>query len=114
MQTPLTRRRWERAEYDRLADPGVFQGEAIELHRRPARRPEPLGSYHVGAITKVDYALRAIVPPGSIVRLQAPVSLDDESEPEPDVVGHPGDYLASCTHRAPASCTGFVAPCHAV
>jgi Uma2 family endonuclease len=32
------------------------------------------------------------------VRLQAPVSLDDESEPEPDLVvvpGHPGDYRAS-------------------
>ena len=98
MQTPLTLRRWQRTEYDRLVDLGVFQGEPIELIGGQLVVAEPQGSYHAGAITKVDYALRAIVPHGWIVRLQAPVSLDDESEPEPDVVvvpGHPGDYLAS-------------------
>jgi hypothetical protein len=44
----------------------------------------------------VDYALRAILPSGWIVRLQAPVALDAESEPAPDLVvvlGRPGDYL---------------------
>jgi len=30
-QTPLTLRRWQRAEYERLVDLGVFQGEPIEL-----------------------------------------------------------------------------------
>jgi Uma2 family endonuclease len=95
MQTPLTLRRWQRAEYDRLVDLGVFQGEPIELIGGQLVVAEPQGSYHASAITKVDYALRAIVPAGWIVRLQAPVSLDDESEPEPDLVvvpGHPGDY----------------------
>ena len=98
MQTPLTLRRWQRAEYDRLVDLGVFQGEPIELIGGQLVVAEPQGSYHASAITKVDYALRAIVPPGWIVRLQAPVSLDDESEPEPDLVvvpGRPGDYRAS-------------------
>ena len=98
MQTPLTLRRWQRAEYDRLVDLGVFEGEPIELIGGQLVVAEPQGSYHASAITKVDYALRAIVPPGWIVRLQAPVSLDDESEPEPDLVvvpGQPGDYRAS-------------------
>lgn len=38
------------------------------------------------------------MPPGWIVRVQSPVSLDDESEPEPDLVvapGGPGDYRES-------------------
>ena len=30
-QTPLTLRRWTRAEYDRLVDLGVFEGEPLEL-----------------------------------------------------------------------------------
>lgn len=98
MQTPLTLRRWQRAEYDRLVDLGMFQGEPIELIDGQLVVAEPQGAYHASAITKIDYALRAIVPPGWIVRLQAPVSLDDESEPEPDLVvvpGQPGDYRAS-------------------
>ena len=70
MQTPLTLRRWQRAEYDRLVDLGVFQGEPIELIGGQLVVAEPQGSYHASAITKVDYALRAIVPPGWIVRLR--------------------------------------------
>ena len=98
VQTPLSLRRWHRGEYERLVDLGVFRGEAVELIGGQLVVAEPQGSYHASAITKVDYALRAIAPSGWIVRLQAPVSLDDESEPEPDlavVPGRPGDYRES-------------------
>jgi Uma2 family endonuclease len=98
MQTPLTVKRWRRVEYDRLVDLGAFEGAPIELIGGELVVAEPQGAYHAGVITKVDYVLRAFVPPGFIVRLQAPVSLDDESEPEPDLVvvpGRPGDYLES-------------------
>jgi Uma2 family endonuclease len=98
MQTPLTVRRWRRIEYDRLVDLGVLQGEPLELIGGQLMVAEPQGSYHASAITRVDYALRAVLPPGWIVRLQSPVSLDDESEPEPDLVvvpGRPGDYRES-------------------
>jgi Uma2 family endonuclease len=97
-QIPLTLRRWQRAEYERLVDLGVFRNEPIELIGGQLVVAEPQGAYHAGVITKVDYALRAVLPPGWIVRLQAPVSLDEESEPEPDLVvvrGRPGDYLQS-------------------
>ena len=98
MQTPLTLRRWQRGEYDRLVGLGVFEGEPIELIGGQLLVAEPHGPYHASAITRVDYALRAVVPPGWIVRLQAPLSLDEESEPEPDlavVPGRPGDYRDS-------------------
>jgi len=94
-QTPLTLRRWQRAEYERLVGLGVFRGEPLELIGGELVVAEPQGAYHAAAITRVDYALRAVLPPGWLVRLQAPVSLDDESEPEPDLVvvpGRPGDY----------------------
>lgn len=97
-QTPLTLRRWRRAEYDRLVELGVFRGEPIELIAGHLVVAEPQGAYHASALTRVDYALRAVLPPGWIVRVQAPISLDDDSEPEPDLAavrGHPGDYEES-------------------
>ncbi len=93
--SPLTLRRWKRVEYDRLVDLGVFEGDPIELIGGQLVVAEPQGAYHAASISAVDYALRAVLPPGWIVRLQAPVSLDDESAPEPDLVvvpGRPADY----------------------
>jgi len=94
-QTPLTMWRWQRAEYDRLVDLGVFRGAPIELIGGQLVVAEPQGAYHASAVSAVDYALRAVLPPGWIMRLQAPISLDEESEPEPDlavVPGRPADY----------------------
>ena len=94
-QAPLTARRWKRVEYDRLVDLGVFEGEPLELIGGQLIVAEPKGAYHSSAVTAADYALRAALPPGWVVRTQQPVSLDDESEPEPDlavVPGRPGDY----------------------
>ena len=94
-QPPLTLRRWKRAEYEQLVDLGLFQGDSIELIGGQLVVAEPQGAYHASAVTRVDYALRAVLPGGWIVRIQAPVSLDDDSEPEPDLVvvpGRPGDY----------------------
>jgi Uma2 family endonuclease len=94
-QPPLTLRRWKRVEYDRLVSLGVFEGEPIELIGGQLMVAEPKGEYHSSAIGAAEYALRAVLPPGWIVRTQLPVSLDDESEPEPDLVvvpGRPGDY----------------------
>jgi len=95
--TPPTVRRWRRAEYDRLVDLDVFRGEPIELIDGQLVVAEPQGAYHASAVGTIDYALRAVLPPGWTVRIQAPVSLDEESEPEPDLVvvpGRPADYRA--------------------
>jgi len=97
-QAPLTLRRWKRLEYDRLVDLGVFERDPVELIGGHLVVAEPHGSYHASAITAVDYAVRASLPPGWIVRVQLSVALDDESEPEPDIVvvpGRPGDYRES-------------------
>jgi len=97
-QIPLTTRRWHRAEYDRLVSLGAFEGERIELLGGDLLVAEPQGAYHASAVGAADYALRSALLPGWIVRIQAPVSLDDESEPEPDlavVAGRPQDYRAA-------------------
>ncbi len=100
-QPPLTLRRWKRVEYDRLVGLGVFERDPIELIGGQLIVAEPHGAYHASAIRAADYALRAILPPGWIMSIQLPVSLDDESEPEPDlfvVPGRPADYR----HEHPA------------
>jgi len=100
-QVPLTLRRWKRAEYDRLVELGVFDGEPLELIGGDLVVAEPQHPYHSSGIGVVEYAIRAALPPGWVARTQAPVSLDEESEPEPDVAvvaGHPRDYR----HQHPA------------
>src|SRR5215510_1536053 len=87
--------RWTRAEYDRLVGLGAFEGCPIELIGGQLVVAEPQGAYHTSAISRLEYAVRAVLPDGWFVRTQAPVSLDDDSEPEPDLVvvaGRPGDY----------------------
>ncbi len=94
-QEPLTLRRWERVEYERLVDLGAFEGDAVELVGGNLIVAEPQGTYHASSISAVDYAVRAALPSGWSVRVQAPMSLGDDSVPEPDlavVPGRPSDY----------------------
>lgn len=86
----LTPRRWTRAEYDHLVDLGIFEAERIELIGDQLVVAEPKSPYHVTAVCLTDDALRAVLPPGWHVRTQAPITVDDESEPEPDIAVVPG------------------------
>lgn len=103
-QLPLTLRRWGRDEYDRLVDLGVFADEPLELIGGQLIVAEPEREYHSSAVNAAEYAVRAALPPGWIVRCQLPVSLDDESLPEPDIVvvpGRPADYRHAHPVRPP-------------
>lgn len=93
---PIQTRRWRRIEYERLVDQGVFQpGEHVELVAGQLVVREPQGTSHMTAIRMAEDVLRRVFGAGWEVRTQAPVALDDESEPEPDIVvapGHVRDY----------------------
>jgi Uma2 family endonuclease len=95
---PIRNRRWTRNEYDHLIKIGFFQeNEPIELLGGQLIVAEPKGTPHSTAIALTVEALRVAFGPGWLIRVQDPVALDDESEPEPDVVvvpGSPRDYLA--------------------
>jgi Uma2 family endonuclease len=89
-------RRFTRAEYDKLIELGVFQpGERIELIGGQLMVAEPQGAAHYTAIVKTSRVLEAAFGAGWTVRMQGPIGLDDDSEPEPDlavVPGSPADY----------------------
>jgi Uma2 family endonuclease len=89
-------RKWTRIEYDRLAEAEILgSADRIELLGGALIVKEPQASPHITAIRLVQRALIAAFGPGWDVREQAPVALDDDSEPEPDisvVAGDPRDY----------------------
>jgi Uma2 family endonuclease len=101
-QPALTIRRWTRAEYDRLVGLGMLDREPIELIGGQLLVAEPQGSYHAAGVGRAGDVLRAALPAGWLVRIQMPVALDDESEPEPDlavVAGTWADYDAGHPSR---------------
>ena len=102
-QPPLTLKRWKRAEYERLVDLGVFEGDPVELIGGHLIVAEPQNSPHATAVGAADDALRAALPPGFIVRAQMPIALDEDSAPEPDlavVSGRRADYRRGHPSRA--------------
>jgi Uma2 family endonuclease len=91
-QAPLTLRRWTRVEYERLVDLGAFDREPVELVGGQLIVAEPQGTYHVTAVGMIGSRLGAVLPPGWIVRIQAPLALDEDSAPEPDLAVVPGTW----------------------
>jgi len=97
MPTPvLHTRRWTRSEYDQLVEGGFFQpGERLELVNGTILQMTPQGSRHATAIRLVEESLRLAYGKGFDVRIQLPLALSPDSEPEPDVtvvVGNPRDF----------------------
>src|SRR2546427_7086326 len=84
--TPAQIRRWTRLEYGRLIEKHVFRpDERLELLGGEPVVREPHGDPHTLAVELVNEALVAAFGPEWRVRVQLPVALDEESEPEPDV-----------------------------
>src|SRR2546426_100587 len=102
---PVRMRRWTRKEYDQLIEIGIFhEDEPIELIGGQLVVAEPQGTPHVTALGLTADALRVAFGRGWVVRVQGPLALDDESEPEPDVAVVPGghrDYLGEHPSRPP-------------
>jgi Uma2 family endonuclease len=84
-------RRWSRAEYDNLIEKHVFRSEErLELLGGELVVREPHGDPHTLAVELVNEALGAAFGPDWRIRVQLPVALDEESEPEPDLSVAPG------------------------
>lgn len=81
-----TRRRFTRHEYERFAEMGVIgPDESLELIEGEVVRKMTQNSPHTTGVQLAGDALRAAFASGHVVRIQAPLALDDYSEPEPDV-----------------------------
>lgn len=83
----ISRRPWTRAEFERAAELGLFgPEERLELIAGAVvRKLPPQRSPHATAIRAVEEALRTAFPRGFDVRVQLPLALGPDHEPEPDV-----------------------------
>ena len=97
-------RRWTRAEYDRLIDLGVLhEDERVELVGGELVCKEPQSARHAAAVLRVAEELRRAFGAGWLVRIQMPLALGDDSEPEPD--GAPASIpgLRRTSNRRPST-----------
>ncbi len=84
-----------RIEYDRLVELGLLADEKVELIRGLIVRMSPQGAPHAAAIQRLTQLLvLALAASGrAAVRVQLPLALGEDSEPEPDLaVVPPGAY----------------------
>lgn len=102
--TAIQTRLWSREEYDRLVSAGIFHPEErLELIEGEILQKSSQGSAHATAVTLVENALRKVFGTNYVVRVQMPLALESDSEPEPDiaiVVGTPRDYRHEHPHTA--------------
>lgn len=88
--------RWSREEYERMAGTGLLPPEArVELIDGIIYDMAAQSGPHVTGVHLVLAALQAVLP-SAYIRVQSPLALDDDSEPEPDLAIVPGsarDYL---------------------
>ncbi len=80
-----TARRLTRAEYDRMAKLGFFEGEHVELIHGIVVRMSPIGPPHSEVVDRLTSLLVRGLGDRARVRVQQPFLASDESEPEPDV-----------------------------
>ena len=82
-----------RAEYDALVAAGSFADERIELLYGALIAMSPQYPRHSAAVTTLSDLLTRALHGRAIVRVQMPLALSDDSEPEPDLAVVPlGDY----------------------
>ncbi len=90
-------RSWTRKEYERLAERGFFHpDERLELVAGVIYRKARQSPAHTTGIQATDHALRPVFKESFDLRLQFPLALSPDSEPEPDIAVVPGkweDYI---------------------
>jgi Uma2 family endonuclease len=88
MVRPITR-----SEYDRMIDLGMFEDERVELLGGVLVKMSPQHAPHASTVQKLTELLAAQVRKRFSLRVQSPLALSDDTEPEPDVAVVPlGDY----------------------
>jgi len=97
-------KRWSRADYDRLVQEGFFApGERVELIDGEIVEMAPQDARHATAIVVGQEALQAAVGSDYHVRVQLPLALGADSEPEPDLALIHGSRRAFATSHPTSS-----------
>ena len=83
--TVLTPKLWNRDEYYRLADLGFFEGQRVELLYGEIVQISPQNKPPALALSRLNTLLVLAYSPSHYVRVQLPLDLSNDCQPEPDV-----------------------------
>ncbi len=90
-----------RNEFDRLVEDGLFADERIELLEGVLVEMTPSGATHADVVGRLTMILAPALVGRAMVRVQSPLAISDESEPEPDLaVVAVADYQRAHPRRA--------------
>lgn len=85
--TPYELRRFTIDEYYRMAEAGILAaGERVELLNGVVIRMPPIGGDHATSVDELCWKIVKHLPDSVRVRVQEPIRIPPESEPEPDLV----------------------------
>jgi hypothetical protein len=86
VEVSATRRRFTRAEYYRMAEVGILGWrDRVELLRGEIVEMSPIGPRHSAFVDNLTRLLIRCLDDRAIVRVQGPVALADDTEPQPDL-----------------------------
>ena len=86
MSIDVGRRLFSVDEYHRMLEAGVLgEDDRVELIEGEIIEMAPIGRRHAACVDKLTELLKEKLGRAAIVRVQGPVRLNDQSEPEPDV-----------------------------
>ncbi|MGD0390515.1 MAG: Uma2 family endonuclease [Tepidisphaeraceae bacterium] len=95
LATAPTARRWSLEEYYRMGESGFFRDQRVELISGEVLKMSPQGSGHFACVCLCNDAVGRCFGSNHVVRVQGPLLVGDDSEPEPDIAvvpGQPRDY----------------------
>jgi Uma2 family endonuclease len=104
-QPPLvTPYRWSLERYHKAVEAGVFEGQPLELLAGELIEMAPEGIPHAGLSSDGADYLREVLGERAKIREAKPITLPDDSEPEPDIaiVKPLGDLYKTERHPHPA------------
>jgi Uma2 family endonuclease len=86
VEVAAARRRFTRKDYYRMAEVGILGArERVELIEGEIVEMSPIGPRHSAFVDNLTRLLARRLPDEAIVRVQGPVALADDTEPQPDL-----------------------------
>lgn len=83
----LLTRKFTVDQYHKMADAGIFSAEErVELIRGEIIEMSPIGLKHAATVNRLNRLFQQRLETSTIVSIQNPIHLTDNSEPQPDVV----------------------------
>ena len=77
--------RWTREQYYKLGEVGILADKNVELIEGKVIEMSPIYSPHATMVTIVQELMSEIFGKGWVVRIQQPLSLGTDSDPQPDI-----------------------------